>query len=130
MSPVRVHICDDHARVREALRRLLEGTPDLVVSGESTNADEAVARVHSELPDVLLLDIAMPGRNGLDALADLRAASPATRIVVLSLHEDASYRRSAFAGGAQAYVVKEAAAELVPTIRGLMQTPQLDATRA
>ena len=115
--PISVIICDDHALVRSGLRKLLESEPGIDVVGEAANADEVVGEVKMTRPDVLLLDIVMPGRSGIDALPDLQAASPATRVLMLSMQDDPVYVRQAFAAGANGYLLKEAAdSELVQAI--------------
>ena len=114
---LRVQICDDSPHVRSALRRLLEREPDLVVTAEAAGADEAIEQLRAERPDVLLLDIAMPGRSGLEALPDLRAASPETDIIVLSLHDDPVYARHAVAAGAHGYLAKDAADGVAQAVR-------------
>src|SRR5262249_30063112 len=81
-------------------------------------ADEAVERLGVTRPDVLLLDVVMPGRSGVEAMPDLEAASPETRVLVLSMQDDPTYVRRAFAAGASGYLLKEAAdAELVQALR-------------
>jgi DNA-binding NarL/FixJ family response regulator len=117
-SSIRVLVCDDHTLLRSGLRLLLEGEPDIVVVGEAGNADEAIESAGSLEPDVVLLDIVMPGRNGVEALPDLLAAAPESRVLVLSMQDDPTYVRRAFAAGATGYLVKEAAdTELVQAIR-------------
>jgi two-component system response regulator NreC len=119
-ATIQVLLCDDHALVRSGVRRLLEAEASFEVVGEASDAEEAVAFVGEQQPDVLLLDIVMPGRNGIEAIPDLIAASPETRILVLSMQDDPSYVRQAFAGGANGYLLKEAAdAELVQAIRAV-----------
>ncbi len=116
-ASVRVVLCDDHALVRSGLRRLLECEDDLTVVGEAADAEEAVQEVRRLRPDVLLLDIVMPGRSGLEALPDLQAASRATRILILSMQDDPSYVRRAFEAGANGYLLKDAAdSDLVQAI--------------
>jgi DNA-binding NarL/FixJ family response regulator len=118
LATTRVLICDDHALVRSGLKRLLEAEPGIVVVGEAADAEQAVAAVAAAQPDVLLLDVVMPGRSGIEAIPDLLAASPQTRVLVLSMQDDPSYVRRAFSAGAQGYLLKEAAdAELVQAIR-------------
>jgi two-component system response regulator NreC len=117
-ATIRVLLCDDHALVRSGLRRLIESEPRFEVVGEAADAEEAVAFVGHERPDVLLLDVVMPGRSGIEAIPDLIAASPETRILVLSMQDDPSYVRQAFSAGAKGYLLKEAAdAELVQAIQ-------------
>jgi two-component system, NarL family, response regulator NreC len=106
---IRLVLCDDHALVRSGIRRLLECESDLEVVGEAADAEAAVEQVRVEQPDVLLLDVVLPGRSGLDAIPDLQAAAPATRILMLSMQDDPSYVRRAFESGANGYVLKDAA---------------------
>jgi two-component system response regulator NreC len=115
-ATIRVLVCDDHALVRSGLRRLLER--DFEVVGEAADAEQAVAGVEELQPDVLLLDIVMPGRSGIDAIPDLMTASPKTRILVLSMQDDPNYVRKAFSAGAHGYLLKEAAdADLMQAIQ-------------
>ena len=116
-AAIQVQICDDHALVRSGLRRLLEAEPGLVVTDEAANAEEALAQVVGGRPDVLLLDVVMPGRSGIDVLPEIAQAAPETRVLVLSMQDDPAYVRQAFAAGANGYLLKEAAdAELVQAI--------------
>jgi DNA-binding NarL/FixJ family response regulator len=118
VATIRVLVCDDHALVRSGLRKLLESEQSFDVVGEAADAEQAVERVAELRPDLLLLDVVMPGRSGIDALGDLRAASSETRVLLLSMQDDPSYVRKAFAAGAHGYLVKEAAdADLVQAIR-------------
>lgn len=115
---VRVLICDDHTLVRAGLRRLVDSFEDVQVVGEASSADEAVQRARQMLPDVLLLDVSMPGRSGFDALAELRQSQPDTAVVIMSMHDDSLHVREAMQRGASGFVVKEAApAELEVAIR-------------
>jgi two-component system, NarL family, response regulator NreC len=118
MSDIRVLIVDDHAVVRSGLRLLLEREPGIAAVDEAANADEAVFRMIEHKPDVLLIDVTMPGASGIEALPKLLEASPASKVLVLSMHDDPRYVRDAFAAGANGYVLKEAAdAEVVAAIR-------------
>jgi DNA-binding NarL/FixJ family response regulator len=115
---IRVVIVDDHALVRSGLRLLLEAEEDISVEDEGGTADEAVRLARLHKPDVVLLDVVMPGRSGLDAVEELLAAAPDAKILVLSMQDDPSYVRRAFAVGATGYLLKEAAdAELVAAVR-------------
>jgi DNA-binding NarL/FixJ family response regulator len=117
MNPVRVLICDDHALVRAGIAKLLEAEEGISVVGEAAGGDEAVALTRELAPEVVLLDVVMPGRSGIDVLPDLLAAGAATRALVLSMQDDPAYVREAFAAGANGYLLKEAAdAELVQAI--------------
>jgi two-component system, NarL family, response regulator NreC len=118
IATISVLVCDDHALVRSGLCRLLESEQCFDVVGEAADAEQAIAGVAELQPEVLLLDVVMPGRSGIEALADLHAAAPETRVLVLSMQDDPSYVRQAFAAGADGYLVKEAAdADLVQAIR-------------
>jgi two-component system response regulator NreC len=115
---IRVVIVDDHAVVRSGLRLVLEGEDDITVEDEGGTADEAVRLARLHKPDVVLLDVTMPGRSGLSATAEIRQAAPDAAILVLSMHDDPSYVREAFAEGASGYLLKEGAdAELVAAVR-------------
>jgi two-component system response regulator NreC len=115
---IRVVIVDDHAVVRSGLRLLLEEVEDVHVEDEGGTADEAVRLARLHKPDVVLLDVTMPGRSGLAAVAEIRQAAPQARILILSMHDDPSYVREAFGAGATGYLLKEAAdAELVAAVR-------------
>jgi two-component system, NarL family, response regulator NreC len=118
VAAIQVLLCDDHALVRAGLRRLVDAEPGLTVIGEAATADEAVEQVRARHPNVLLLDVVMPGRSGIDALPDITAAAPGTKVLMLSMQDDPVYVRQAFAAGAQGYLLKEAAdTELVQAIR-------------
>jgi two-component system response regulator NreC len=115
---IRVVIVDDHAVVRSGLRLLLEREPDIEPVDEAANATEAVYRVIEHKPDVVLIDVTMPGDSGIDAIPKLLEASPETKILVLSMQDDPRYVRDAFAAGANGYVLKEAAdTEVVAAIQ-------------
>lgn len=110
---IRVVLVDDHAVVRSGLRLLLEAQDDLEVVGEAGNAKDAVFRARALKPDVMLLDVVMPGESGIEVLPKLLKESPETKVLVLSMQDDPSYVREAFAAGANGYVLKEAADEEV-----------------
>jgi two-component system, NarL family, response regulator NreC len=115
---INVVIVDDHALVRSGLRLLLEAEEDITVDDEGGTADEAVRLARLHKPDVVLLDVTMPGRSGLDAAAEILEAAPQAKILILSMQDDPSYVRQAFAAGATGYLLKEAAdAELVAAVR-------------
>ena len=115
---MRVLICDDHTLIRAGLRRLVESFDGIEVVGEAANADEVVIRTRDVMPDVVLLDLSMPGRNGFEALDELRRVAPDTAVVIMSMHDDTAHVREALARGASGFVVKEAApAELEIALR-------------
>ena len=110
---IQVVLVDDHAVVRSGLRLLLDKQEDIEVVGEAGNAKDAVFRARALKPDVILLDVVMPGESGIEVLPKLLKESPDTRVLVLSMQDDPSYVREAFAAGASGYVLKEAADEEV-----------------
>jgi two-component system response regulator NreC len=110
---IRLVLIDDHAVVRSGLRLLLDGQEDIEVVGEGGNAQDAVFRARALQPDVMLLDVVMPGESGIEVVPKLLKESPETKILVLSMQDDPSYVREAFAAGAKGYVLKEAADEEV-----------------
>jgi len=115
---ISVVIVDDHAVVRSGLRLVLEAEEDITVEDEGGTADEAVRLARLHKPDIVLLDVTMPGRSGLSAAEEIKEAAPQASILVLSMHDDPSYVREAFAAGASGYLLKEAAdAELVAAVR-------------
>lgn len=121
MTPaVRVLIVDDHPILRSGLRLLISAEPDLEVVGEAGDVDEAVALAESLVPDVITLDLGLPGGSGLAAIERIRARAPKARIVVLTMHEDPAYVRGALAAGATGYLVKSAAdSSLIEAIRAV-----------
>jgi two-component system, NarL family, response regulator NreC len=110
---ISVVLVDDHAVVRSGLRLLLDGQNDIEVVGEAGNAKDAIFRARALKPDLILLDVVMPGESGIDVLPKLLKESPETKVLVLSMQDDPSYVREAFAAGASGYVLKEAADEEV-----------------
>ncbi|HZC30281.1 MAG TPA: response regulator transcription factor [Gaiellaceae bacterium] len=117
-KPLRVVLADDHAVVRAGLRLLLEREPGVVVLAEAATAQAAVDYATELRPDIVLMDVTMPGESGIDAIPRLFAAAPGTKVVVLSMHDDPMYVHGAFAAGASGYVLKDAAdTELVAAIR-------------
>ena len=115
---IRVLVVDDHSVVRSGLKLLLSAESDLEVVGEAGTAREAVFEVRAHKPDVVLLDVVMPGESGIEAVPKLLHESSETKVLVLSMQDDPNYVREAFAAGASGYVLKEAAdAEVVDAIR-------------
>ena len=112
---IRVVVVDDHAVVRSGIKLLLDSHDDIEVVGEAGNAQDAVFRVRELTPDVILLDLVMPGEGGIEVLPKLLKEAPAAKVLVLSMQDEPSYVREAFAAGASGYVLKEAADEEVVT---------------
>jgi DNA-binding NarL/FixJ family response regulator len=115
---IRTLIVDDHAVVRSGLRLLLDAEEDIEVVGEAGNARDAVFGARSLKPDVVLMDVTMPGQSGIEAAPEVLHEAPEAKLLVLSMQDDPHYVREAFAAGASGYVLKEAAdAELVQAVR-------------
>jgi two-component system response regulator NreC len=115
---VRIVLADDHAVVRSALRMLLEAEADFEVVAEAGDAENAARKVRGHHPDVLVLDLNMPGGSGLAMLPKIRDESPDTQVVVLTMQSEPAFAREAMQAGALGYVLKEAAdAELVRAVR-------------
>ena len=109
MKDVRVLLADDHALVRAGIRAVLEDFPWIVVVGEAGDGREALARAGDLEPDVVLLDIGMPGMNGLEAAARILDETPACRVLILSMHLNEEYVLQALRAGASGYVLKDSA---------------------
>ena len=112
---MRVLIADDHAVVREGLKRVLAGLPEGVEVGEAVNAQEALALARRDRWDVALLDIAMPGGNGLDLLKQLRREQPALPVLILSMYPEEQYALRVLKAGAFGYLTKESATDQLLT---------------
>jgi DNA-binding NarL/FixJ family response regulator len=106
-DPIRIVIADDHAIVREGLRAVLDGHDDLLVVAEAKNGTEALALIETLAPDVAVLDVSMPDRSGLDVARAVRSDHPDTRVLMLSVYDDAEYVRQAVQVGAAGYVLKD-----------------------
>ena len=115
---IRIVLADDHVVVRNALRMLLDAEPGLEVVAEAGDVDGAIRYLRGHRPEVLILDLNMPGRASLEALPDIREASPATQIVVLTMQSEPAFAREAMQAGVLGYILKEAAdTELVKAVR-------------
>ena len=116
--PIRILIADDHGVLRAGLRALLSAEPDLEVVDEAADGEETL-RLASELsPEVVLLDISMPGASGIEITRRLKQALPETRVLILTVHEDESLLQEAIRAGASGYVIKRAVeSELIDSIR-------------
>ncbi len=116
--PIRVVIADDHAVVRRGLRQVLDAENDFEVVAEAADLESARRYTRGHRPDVLVLDLNMPGGSSLDGIPEIRAESPDTQIVVLTVQNEPAYARHALGAGAIGYVLKESAeSELVEAIR-------------
>jgi two-component system response regulator NreC len=120
MDKIRVLIADDHTILRDGIRSLLEDEPDMQVIGEAEDGISAVKMACQLEPDVVLMDIAMPLLNGLEATRQIKRSAPQVRVLVLTMHENEEYIRQVLASGAMGYILKDAAArDLLGAIRSV-----------
>jgi two-component system response regulator NreC len=108
---IRILLADDHTVVRDGLRALLERQPDMAVVAEAGDGRECVQMAGNHLPDVVLMDVAMPEMNGIEAARRIIAASPKTGVVMLSMHQDESYVLRSLKAGAKGYLLKDSPRE-------------------
>jgi two-component system, NarL family, response regulator NreC len=118
MQTLQIFLADDHAVVREGLKALVNAQPDMCVIGEASDGHSAWQQARDCQPDVVVMDIAMPNMNGMQATAQLKRDCPNIKVLVLSVHEDPVYLRELLAVGAVGYILKHAAADtLIHAIR-------------
>ncbi len=131
---IRVMIADDHAILRAGLRMLVSAQPDMEVISEASDGETAIQTARESKPDVVLLDLTMPRVGGIRALQAIMRDCPEVRVLVLTMHDDSAYLRSALAAGASGYLLKRAVdAELIAAIRaihrgGIFVDPRLAGT--
>jgi DNA-binding NarL/FixJ family response regulator len=113
MKPIKTLLADDHTVVREGLRALLSADSGIQVVGEAHNGREAVERTAALRPDVVVMDIAMPLLNGLEATRQILAAAPATKVLILSAHSDDAYIDRVISVGAVGFLIKQTSAEIL-----------------
>lgn len=119
-DPIRVLLVDDHTVLRAGLRMLINAERDMEVVGEAADGEQAVQQAQAVGPYVVLMDIAMPGLNGLEATRRIRQCCPRARVLMLSMHDDEAYLREALEAGATGYTLKQAAdTELLAAIRAV-----------
>ena len=122
MKAIRVILADDHTLVRAGLRKLLESLPNIEVVGEAADGLSLLALAEQLQPELVLMDIAMPGLNGLEATARLRHTSPQIQVLILSMHQNEEYVKQALRHGASAYLLKDAApTELDSALKSVLQ---------
>jgi DNA-binding NarL/FixJ family response regulator len=115
---IRVLIVDDHAVVRSGLRHVLDAEEGIEVVGEAGDAQHAVFATRAQKPDVVLMDVVMPGKSGIEAIPEVLKDAPNAKVLVLSMQDDPRYVREAFAAGATGYILKEAAdTDVVAAVR-------------
>ena len=122
MNKIRVFLADDHLILREGIRSLLGKVSDIEVVGEAGEGGETVAKVEQLAPDVVLMDITMPGMSGLEATKQIKQKYPQVKVLILTIHETSQYLSQMLQAGASGYVVKTtAASELISAIRAVHQ---------
>ena len=115
---IRILVADDHAVIRQGLKQIVADSPDIMVAGEASNGQEVLDKVLENDYDLLLLDITMPGRSGLDILKDVKSLRPTLPIMILSMHPEEQYAVRALKSGASGYLTKESLpSELLEAIR-------------
>jgi two-component system response regulator NreC len=120
--PIRILLADDHIVMRSGLRLLLERQPNLLVVGEAADGRQAVELAASEKPDVVVMDIAMPHLNGVEAARQIVNRAPLTAVVILSMHSDESYVIRSLKAGARAYLLKDSAeSDLISAIHAITE---------
>ena len=122
MGQLRILLADDHTVVRQGLRKVLEERPDWVVVAEAGNGREAVQKAEEAKPDVAILDVAMPLLNGIEATRQIVKRSPATRVLVLTMHADEAYVNQILKAGATGYLLKDSAdVDLIQAVSAVSQ---------
>lgn len=122
MNPIRILLADDHTVMRNGLRLLLERQRNLTVVGEASDGRETVRLAEQLSPDVVVMDIAMPNLNGIEAARQIMASNPDLAIVILSMHSDESYVIRALKAGARAYLLKDSAeGDLIAAIHAITE---------
>lgn len=120
MKKIKILLADDHAVVRQGFKMILSAQPDMEIVGEAGNGREAVELAENLKPDIVVMDVAMPELNGIEATRRLTASSPHTRVVALSMHKDNVYVREILRAGARGYLLKDSvAADVVAAIRAV-----------
>jgi two-component system response regulator NreC len=115
---IRVVLVDDHAVVRSGLRHVLDSAEGIEVVGEAGDSQHAVFEARAKKPDVILMDVVMPGKSGIETIPDVLKDAPDAKVLILSMQDDPHYVREAFAAGASGYILKEAAdTDLVTAVR-------------
>ncbi len=118
----RVLVVDDHPMMRYGMGQMVDQEPDLMVCGEAENVDQALSMVKSNKPNLVLIDLTMPGKSGLEFLKDIKTQFPAVPVLVVSMHDETLYAERVLRAGAQGYIMKsEGGARLLKAIRQVLQ---------
>jgi len=124
-APIRVVIADDHTIVREGIRQVLDGAEGITVVGEAANGPAAFEQAQALVPDVVVLDVSMPGESGLDVAKRLKRALPATRVLMLSVYDNTEFVLEAVRAGADGYLLKDSSPQqafvVKPDIRYILR---------
>ena len=122
MDPIRILVADDHTVVRDGLRALIEKQPDMTVVGEAADGHDVLRLVGEQSPDVIIMDIAMPNLNGIEATRRVLASNSRCAVVILSMHQDESYVLRSLKAGARGYLLKDSArGDVIEAIRAVSQ---------
>jgi two-component system, NarL family, response regulator NreC len=122
MKPIRILLADDHTVVRDGLRALLERESDMTVVAEAADGRESVRLAETESPDVVVMDLAMPNMNGMEATRRIVSSNSRVKVVILSMHQDESYVLGSLKAGAKGYLLKDSMrSELLQAIRAVFQ---------
>jgi DNA-binding NarL/FixJ family response regulator len=122
MAPIRIVVVDDHEVARRGIRSVLSGNPDVEVVCETADGEEAVDKARELRPDIVLMDISLPGISGIEAARNIRRVSPESRIIFVSQHDSVRVAKDALSVGAMCYVVKsDAGRDLLPAIEACQQ---------
>ena len=120
----RIFIVDDHPVFREGLSKVIGQEPDLEVCGEADTAAEAFSKIDALVPDLVMTDIGLPGKGGLELIQDIHAINPALPVVVVSMHEEKLYAERVLRAGGRGYVMKQAGpAKMLQAIRTVLSVP-------
>jgi DNA-binding NarL/FixJ family response regulator len=120
MKKIRIVLADDHSVVRQGFRRILEAQSDMEIVGEASNGREALEQAAQLTPDVVVMDVAMPELNGIEATRRMKEATPHSRVLALSMHKDSVYVREILRAGARGYLLKDAVDEdLIAAVRAV-----------
>jgi len=120
--PIRILLADDHVIVRDGLRALLDKQPDMAVVAEAADGRDCVRLAEEHAPDIVIMDIAMPNMNGIEATRRITASQPRTAVVILSMHQDESYVLRSLKAGAKGYLLKDSLrSDVIEAIRAVLQ---------